>query len=337
MSARFAEKCSPTPLKLRGSEERILEANKDAPNCLRCEEDIHLGFFFDGTNNNKYRDTPGNCHSNVARLYEAYPGEATVKQLAIARGEPKPDETATWSKQRASDKANYRKTYIPGVGTPFKELGDTGLNGFVTENGKQREISDRKDGLGFATHGEARICWALLQVTNHLHSILGTPDPQRWVQDAKLARRMANANGQWDKILEAYDLGRDDSGSAVRARILQRCAAELAQAIAQRQPLQRRTPRLRRIRVSVFGFSRGAAKARVFLNWLREAYGGGIAGLPLTVDFIGVFDTVASVGLANWGPSVGMDGHYGWASIRNMAIPDGIRCVHLVAAHEVRG
>ena len=30
-------------------------------------------------------------------------------------------------------------------------------------------------------------------------------------------------------------------------------------------------PKIERIRVSIFGFSRGAAEARVFANWLKDA------------------------------------------------------------------
>ncbi|GLS06153.1 hypothetical protein GCM10007860_33220 [Chitiniphilus shinanonensis] len=321
MSARFSEKCKSNPLLLETNERLILEANLDEPPCHTCEEDIYLGFFFDGTNNNKYRDTGGSSHSNVARLYEVYAGEPTVRQLGIVRGAPQPDENPAWPREPASDRKNYRKTYIPGVGTPFRELGDTGINGVVAENGQQRDVSDRKWGLAASKHGEARICWALLQVINHLHSILGTPDPKRWENDARLVRDIADSNNSQE----------------ARRQVLRQRAAELLQAINRKQPLNRRTPKIRRIRVSIFGFSRGAAKARVFLNWLLEAYGGGIAGMPLKVDFVGVFDTVASVGVANWGPALGMDGHYSWATIRNMAIPDGIRCVHLVAAHEVRG
>ncbi|MDW5419288.1 hypothetical protein R6242_22200, partial [Iodobacter sp. CM08] len=77
MPARFAEECSIKPLVLTQNEISIRLKNQDTPSCLTCEEDIFLGFFFDGTNNNKYRDTPEYCHSNVARLYEAYPGKGT--------------------------------------------------------------------------------------------------------------------------------------------------------------------------------------------------------------------------------------------------------------------
>jgi len=95
-------------------------------------------------------------------------------------------------------------------------------------------------------------------------------------------------------------------------------------------------PKVRKIRLSVFGFSRGAAEARVFCNWVLRYLGSQYAGLPLVIDFLGIFDTVASVGLAHSFPL--MDGHFAWATPDDLAIHPAIgRCVHLVAAHEVRG
>ncbi|WP_231743376.1 T6SS phospholipase effector Tle1-like catalytic domain-containing protein [Janthinobacterium sp. B9-8] len=94
-------------------------------------------------------------------------------------------------------------------------------------------------------------------------------------------------------------------------------------------------PKIKRVRIAVFGFSRGAAAARVFVTWLKQAYGSEIAGLELKIDFLGIFDTVASVGLAQSAPT--QDGHSGWASAENLKVADDVRCVHLVAAHEVRG
>lgn len=72
------------------------------------------------------------------------------------------------------------------------------------------------------------------------------------------------------------------------------------------------------IYISVFGFSRGATEARVFVNWLQslcrlDAKLSGktgamsLGGFPVQFDFLGLFDTVASVGSAN---SFGFfDGH----------------------------
>lgn len=107
------------------------------------------------------------------------------------------------------------------------------------------------------------------------------------------------------------------------------------------QPFLKRDPKVLGIRLSVFGFSRGAAEARVFSNWFVDmchAASGGlsIAGLKVDFDFVGIFDTVASVGLAN--STVIADGHMEWADAeRSLRIPAVVKqCVHLVSAHEVR-
>lgn len=39
-----------------------------------CDVNLFFGFFFDGTNNNMKRDLAFHSHSNVARLYHAFPG-----------------------------------------------------------------------------------------------------------------------------------------------------------------------------------------------------------------------------------------------------------------------
>ncbi|WP_046166728.1 T6SS phospholipase effector Tle1-like catalytic domain-containing protein [Chromobacterium vaccinii] len=93
------------------------------------------------------------------------------------------------------------------------------------------------------------------------------------------------------------------------------------------------------IQVDVFGFSRGATLARAFVLLLlkeqcRILDDGSVEWkshfgkwVPLEINFLGIFDTVASVG----GPGL----HAGWAS--DLRIPPQVkRCVHLVSAHEVR-
>ncbi|MEA9997458.1 DUF2235 domain-containing protein, partial [Pseudomonas sp. AA4] len=94
------------------------------------------------------------------------------------------------------------------------------------------------------------------------------------------------------------------------------------------------------------GFSRGAAEARAFANWLEaltkvEVEGETcylFAGIPISIGFMGLFDTVAAVGVAYVAPFAA--GHMGWAD-DSMRLPDSEkfleRCVHLVAAHEQRG
>ncbi len=77
-NARFAEPCRDEPLKLTVAENNVLTLNKGEPNRLVCEQEIYLGFFFDGTNNNKFRDVKGNSQSNVARLFDAFIGTPTI-------------------------------------------------------------------------------------------------------------------------------------------------------------------------------------------------------------------------------------------------------------------
>jgi hypothetical protein len=113
-------------------------------------------------------------------------------------------------------------------------------------------------------------------------------------------------------------------------------------------------PKLTGIKLYVYGFSRGAAAARTFVRWLSEllpppaAEGekppqclqtGGMQ-LPVSVEFLGLLDTVASVGVAHVVPVA--DGHMSWAD-GTMELPDdetygGLikKCVHLVSGHEQR-
>ncbi len=92
------------------------------------------------------------------------------------------------------------------------------------------------------------------------------------------------------------------------------------------------------VTLSVFGFSRGATLARAFVRRLiaehceRTADGlmwKGTHGdrVRLRIVFMGLFDTVASVG----GPGF----HMAWGS--ELAIPEEVeRCAHFVSGHEVR-
>jgi hypothetical protein len=87
--------------------------------------------------------------------------------------------------------------------------------------------------------------------------------------------------------------------------------------------------------LSVFGFSRGAALARAFVNDFLghcQVENGKIIfnHHPVRVRFVGLFDTVASFGL----PSLNVDAPF---DEKNLVVPDVVeRCVHFVAAHELR-
>ncbi|WP_196304771.1 phospholipase effector Tle1 domain-containing protein, partial [Pseudomonas fluorescens] len=80
-----------------------------------CCYSLHISLFFDGTNNNEDNDTKKEHPSNIAKLFHA-----------SLQG-PKATQNG------------YYSYYMPGVGTPFPEIG---------------ELDYSEDGLKFATGGE---------------------------------------------------------------------------------------------------------------------------------------------------------------------------------------
>lgn len=226
-----------------------------------CQQEPWLTFYFDGTGNNEKIDAPTNEHSNVSRLHRARVENDQNKGLM--------------------------SFYIPGIGTPFREIGDKG--------------GDWKSAVGWG--GQARLDWA------------------------------------WDRFQTQV------KKAAARAT----------------NPVNK----IRMIHVAVFGFSRGAALARAFAVKLQQHCDPVGAGWvtkqgrhPIRLYFMGLFDTVASVGVPTaarkyhaeatalarvspWLAAVPIwvtssaDGHASWAS--DLRIPAmALRCVHHIAAHEIR-
>jgi len=121
----------------------------------------------------------------------------------------------------------------------------------------------------------------------------------------------------------------------VRDKFLRGKAYDISQMLANRET----RPIVVSIYLDVFGFSRGAAEARVFVNWLNRLMmhdRSELFGVPSYVRMLGLFDTVASVGLSD---GVGSDGHWGWAQVSDLRIPPRPvvqNCVHYVALHELR-
>jgi hypothetical protein len=99
----------------------------------------------------------------------------------------------------------------------------------------------------------------------------------------------------------------------------------------------------------MFTVSLAEPSARAFVNWLNALLSPSRAGalqpfclatkqgeIPISVEFLGLLDTVASVGIAHIAPVA--EGHMGWAD-GTMELPDNAlikRCVHLVSAHDQR-
>ncbi|WP_394817262.1 T6SS phospholipase effector Tle1-like catalytic domain-containing protein [Klebsiella oxytoca] len=220
----------------------------------------------------------------------------------------------------------YYKYYIPGVGTPFPEVSD---------------LNYSTPGMAFATYGEERINWALIRIIDTLRRTLGKPalsDNESWkaVKDMTSRTEDFGASGQYRRPI-------------VFRRLLKDLEPDLKLALNQPEPGK---PKLLGIKLYVYGFSRGAAAARAFVNWLVEllpntfskgakpdlclTLEGADWKVPLSVEFLGLLDTVASVGVAHIAPLA--EGHMGWAD-NAMELPDnGLikNCVHLVSAHEQR-
>ena len=134
MNARFAEPCRDKPLNLIGSEldaERasILDNRTDEQLRMTCQRDLYLGVFFDGTNNNKYRDLSNDCGSNIARLFEAFIGSPSAEIPSYGGTPSKPLKSKTVLPQ---DFPFYHKIYIPGLGTACPEVCDKGEGGDKT-------------------------------------------------------------------------------------------------------------------------------------------------------------------------------------------------------------
>ena len=83
-----------------------------------CETQLFFGFFFDGTRNNYEASSKSGKqnHTNIARLYDCYPGLSVPGVL--------PKET-DWD-YKPDRYSHFFRVYVPGVGTEFKQIKDSG-------------------------------------------------------------------------------------------------------------------------------------------------------------------------------------------------------------------
>ena len=303
---------------------------------LPCSIPVNVGLFFDGTNNHMGRDRDGQrepvpwtdkelkqaknearkagrdpeeikgpppmpnvqmtaemkSHSNVARLYEVYPADKRPE--------------------------GYFRFYIQGVGTPFKEIG---------------ESTESQDGKAFAKGGLPRIVWGIFQVMNALHMTAYLDQPLFNDEEVgKLAQAYSNEVGRTVQ-------GSDDNKTLTHEDWFEPHIAKLKAALDAKPK-----PKIPSLTVSVFGFSRGAAEAVACCHRFdRLLDGGKLAGIPTHVQFLGLFDVVASVGgSASVSrtmplPDAIFDGHWDWANDVDEGLPGSVqKCLHLIAAHELR-
>ena len=279
-----------------------------------CCKTVHISLFFDGTgnnlNNDLYLSNPKHP-TNVARLFRASIGDGhaggTAHGSSTAQGLT--DAPGTGNSQ-------FFKYYMPGVGTPFAEVGDLDYSVL---------------GLAAASYGEERINWALLMILDALRRTLGQPR-----QDNASLLAAVRAMGSLPGLEWA-------TGSGNRLREFYKQFSALTRplriALQQHQPGQ---VKLLGLKLYVYGFSRGAAAARAFVSALNQLLARATQSLrlldlhlPVSVEYLGLLDTVASVGLADIIP--GANGHMSWAD-GNQQLPANLvkRCLHLVASHEQR-
>lgn len=207
---------------------------------------------------------------------------------------------------------------MPGVGTPFPEIGEM-------------DYSD--GGLQYAAGGEGLINWALVQVASALSFALNN---KKEIDDI-VANTKVEAMSTWKTpLMSALVEGN-------RRRVMKELLAPLQDLKDKAQP------KVLAVKLYVYGFSRGAAEARTFVTWLSQLFDTPdgselpkqeLLGLPVSVESLGALDTVASVGIAHVAPFFA--GHMDWADDTQL-LPDARRfpklvkcCQHFVAGFEQR-
>lgn len=294
---------------------------------MPCCKTLHISLFFDGTgnnlNNDLYLSNPKHP-TNIARLFRATIGNGTVGGVSSSAGLLDSDSGL---------KGSYYKYYIPGVGTPFPEIND---------------LDYSTSGLAFAKMGEDRINWALLRIIDALkRSLVQQNDDASKLSDPETRSAIENMATSWASLGLTGSHNRYETFSAE----LKKLKPLLGPALQQPSPTQ---PKLLGIKLYVYGFSRGAAAARAFVSWLSELLPKPTARdqkpeqclmvddlkIPLSVEFLGLLDTVASVGIAHVAPVA--EGHMSWAD-GTQELPEektygGLikNCIHLVSSHEQR-
>ena len=278
-----------------------------------CQKEIQLGLFFDGTGNNKDTDRI-KTKVHLKRLnIDNYDSQQLQKITSYLSNVAK-------LFLLFKDEANsIYKEYIPGVGTPFS----------ANDEGKPNEGEGSIFGSAFGYGGNARICYAFWK----LYSIIIEKEEIKNIIPWNKSDRAEKVENDVDTFPEYLN-------------------QHLRETIEKSRREKRKTSKVSKIILYVFGFSRGAAEARSFVNRLSRLSGSSpeqlkFGGIDVEVKFMGIFDTVASVGMVDiksfrgngilprWFGSL-VDGHWSWASPENLVVPDNIRCVHYIAGNEAR-
>lgn len=269
-----------------------------------CMKIVTITLCFDGTNNHEPTDNLAlpSTTTNVARLFHASLGGSI---------------------HEAEQREGFYRYYMQGVGTEFKEIGEFKPDGA---------------GLTASVGGENRINWGLTRLIDALKKAC-YQEPPTMSESFALVQKMGTSLTEdalgVSLFKNSYDRRKEVLAQPLAELKAQIDAAHTGKTIAE----------IKAIRLFVYGFSRGAAQARAFSNWLEaltkvEVEGTTcylFAGLPIKIVFMGLFDTVASVGIPYVAPFAA--GHMGWAD-DTLRLSDSEafleHCVHMVAAHEQR-
>lgn len=223
---------------------------------------------------------------------------------------------------RDSPETGSYREYLPGLGTPFPQIG---------------EDTDSTMGSAFASGGDSRIVFALLRVFDVIHRSLFRTE----MFDPDLRKALCKTSLSKADKKQLQKVGLVSSLVDGDARIRSGSYLNICAESIQRKMQTQRAPKVCECCLDIFGFSRGATEARVFCHWLNDLLNSsGLVGIPLRFRFLGIIDTVASVGI--WDGITNhllgsTGGHSNWATPAVMwVLPKVENCVHLVAMHELR-
>ena len=288
-----------------------------------CPASLHISLFFDGTccNEKGADEVYGSRNpplTNIGRLYHA----------------------ANWTDlDFSAEKDGYFCCYFPGCGASFPEIGEN-------------EYS--LDGELFANGGEDRINQALLKTYSSICYAVN----KKAIEDSELDTFRPQMATVWPFSRLTQKFNR-------KSALDEFCSKHLGCVVNQwpRQPtrlhIQRSQRRIAKIKLFVYGYCRGAATARAFARGLESLLddakmpldatnmlpagtvvpgGPTLLGIPISIEFMGLLDTVSAVGVPHILPSA--TGHLGWAanSLRLPATKGFLKsCYHFVAGHEQHG
>jgi hypothetical protein len=226
---------------------------------------------------------------------------------------------------RDNPSEGYYAIYVPGVGTSFPEIGEYG---------------EHISGTAFAIGAESRVLFSLLMVFNTIHrSVFFEKGLFSGPQVKALCGYSPLSTADYIALEElglASSLADEGSRLCLRESALCALANKLEKKLGSKE-----APKIKMCFLDVFGFSRGAAEARVFCQWFAQLLTEEkFAGIPVRLRFLGIVETVASAGYSDGilGTITNTTGgHVGWANAKYLVIHPLVKnCLHQVAMHEIR-